>query len=98
MTSPNIADWIRRQPLEPLFNTERIQGYLTAVCGAYCIYYIMHRVRGVPMSEIVKLLSSDPFVVDSYVAAWVSKHCNLNAEVFDEPHFVSQLCTLFGLP
>ncbi len=49
------------------------------------------------MHAITNMLSDSPFINDSFVTAYVNKHCNLNSEVFDENVLAEQLCTVFGI-
>ena len=37
-----------------VYNPRRVQNYGSSLCGQFCIYYIMSRIRGNPMGEIVK--------------------------------------------
>lgn len=40
-------------------NDKKLQGAFTSVCGEYCIFYLLHRARGMKMSTINNLFSSD---------------------------------------
>lgn len=54
-------------------NKKELQSYFTAVCGEYCIFYLLHRARGVPMDTIVNLFSSDKDYNDHLVYQYVKK-------------------------
>lgn len=55
------------------FNKKGLQSVMTAVCGEYCIFYLMHRARGVSMNSIVKLFSVDKLNNDRLVYEFVMK-------------------------
>lgn len=51
------------------FNSIVLQRLLTNACGFYCVYFLLHRVRGVSANSIVQVLkcSDGDFVVKRYV-------------------------------
>ena len=57
-----------------LRNPKQIQGNDSYVCGCYCIYYIMMRTAGQPLSMICHKLKSNPNP-DNYVAFFYYSVC-----------------------
>lgn len=55
------------------YNRRTLQSLTTAVCGEYCVYYLLHRARGVSMNAIVKRFSSSPINNDQDVYQYVMK-------------------------
>lgn len=51
------------------FNPTKLQQLFNNSCGFYCTYYILHRVRGYSMSEIVTILkrSDGDFIVKEFL-------------------------------
>jgi hypothetical protein len=56
------------------FNKKELQSAFTAVCGEYCIFYLMHRARGVRMSSIVRLFNPNKLRNDHSVYEFVMKN------------------------
>lgn len=50
-----------------------VQNYMSAACGKDGSYFL-----------ITDILSGSSLINDSFVRAYVNKHCNLMSEVFDE--------------
>ena len=92
-----INSWLQLRGSRININNRIVQSYMSAACGQHCIYFLILRCRGFPMRTITNMLSDSPFINDSFVTAYVNKHCNLNTQVFDEKVLVEQLCTVFGL-
>jgi hypothetical protein len=43
-----------------IYNTKKLQGRNSSLCGVYCMYYLFYKCRGYPTSKIV----DDPFTKD----------------------------------
>jgi hypothetical protein len=54
-----------------------LQSPLSSVCGQYCIYFLHHRARGIPMSEMVKYFHSNLDDNDQYVYDVIGEHYKL---------------------
>ena len=55
-------------------NHKELQSLFSTVCGEYCIFYLMHRSRGVSMNTIVNLFSSDKHLNDEKVYGFIAKY------------------------
>ncbi len=58
-----------------IWNATRLQGLLASTCGPYCLYYLLHRCRGIPMKDIIehfKHIEDN----DEFVAAFINDHVN----------------------
>ena len=51
------------------YNKTELQLLFSNACGFYCVYYILHRVRGYSMDEIINVLkrSDGDFIVKKFV-------------------------------
>jgi len=56
------------------YNSEELQNLFSAVCGEYCIFYLMHRSRGVSMNSVVNLFSNDKILNDEKVYGFIAKY------------------------
>ena len=95
-TVRSIATFVSRCGQGTDYNRKRVQGYLSSVCGQYCIYFLILRCLNLSMTRIVKPFR-DSFVSDSYVAAWVNKKFRLKTPTFEDSRVVNQLCTVFQI-
>ena len=71
--SPHFVNFLKRNSTNKTFNPKKLQSPFTAVCGEYCVFYIMHRARGVSMTSTVNLFSSDKQHNDHSVYEFVMK-------------------------
>jgi len=58
---------------EWMYNQKTLQSVTTAVCGEYCVYYLLHRARGVSMKAIVKRFRDSLINNDKDVYEYVMK-------------------------
>jgi hypothetical protein len=97
-TVRNIDQFLHTHSDFVFCNRHQVQGYLSSVCGQYCIFFLSRRCAGASMSDIVQHFSNNqPFVCDSYVCAWVNKRFGLLTEAFENDVVINQLCTAFGV-
>ena len=71
--SAHFVQFLNRNCEHWTFNPRTLQSVLTAVCGEYCIFYLMHRARGVGMNTIVHLFSVNYITNDQMVYEFVLK-------------------------
>ena len=69
-----------------------LQSPLSAVCGQYCIYYLLHRARGFPMSTIVMDFGNDVDYNDQIVYQFVQNRYELDdLKLLDTEGVITQL-------
>ena len=49
-----IQKWLQSKKKKIINNSKRVQGLLTATCGAHCIYYLFHKSKGYSMKQITR--------------------------------------------
>ena len=73
-------------------NPVALQSPLSAVCGQYCIYYLLHRARGFPMSLIFLDFGADVDYNDRAVYEFVQNRYDFdNLKLLDTGGFITQL-------
>ena len=73
-------------------NPVALQSPLSAVCGQYCVYYLLHRARGLSMSRIFANFSNDVDYNDRFVYEFVQNHYDFDdLKLLDTEGFVTQL-------
>ena len=82
---PAINHFLKRHTKgETLRNSLQVQSFYSTVCGAYAIFYIMHRVRGFPMETIVNMFDKkDRGYNDRHVQQFVEKYTNRRHPLVD---------------
>lgn len=73
-----------------LANDKRLQSDDTDVCGQYCLFYLMCRVRGFSMCQITDLFSENFQLNDQFVSDFIDRrfHCCVDNVCYD----ASQSC------
>jgi len=69
--SANFERYMNRYCVSWNFNNKQLQSVVSKFCGYYCIYFCIHRSRGVDMCKIVRSFSSDTGLNDALVHAYV---------------------------
>jgi len=70
-------------------NTKRIQSRDTAVCGQYCLFYLMCKTRGYTMEQVVDIFNNNYRLNDQFVYNFIDKrfHCCMSYS-----SYVYQIC------
>ena len=82
----DITRFLRRHTLKGTtkHNVTQLQSFFSTVCGAYCIFYIMHRVRGFSMETIVNMFDKkDKGYNDRHVQQFVEKYTSRRHPLVD---------------
>ena len=100
-TTAEYFDSYGREPLTKLkrrwrnkswiTNPVPLQSPLSAVCGHYCIYFLMHKARGFSMDSIVMDFVSDVDYNDEMVHEFIESRYDLNTKLIDTEGVIIQL-------
>ena len=55
------------------YNRKRLQASRSSMCGLYCIYYSIHRCRGISMTKMLNIFNRDYNWNDHYVEHFIKK-------------------------
>ena len=81
-----------------VYNKARLQSPLTAVCGQYCVYYLLHRARGMDMESILRDFDTNADRNDQYVFDFIDDRYVLkDLTLVDTPGFISQIARAQGI-
>ena len=70
-----------------------LQSPLTSVCGQYCLYYLLHRARGISLQVILNEFSSDVDWNDQFVYDFIrNRYDFINVNIIDTEAVIQQLC------
>ena len=67
---------------EFIYSSTPLQSNFSATCGHFCLFYGIHRCRGLPLYKIVKKFSKDKMVNDRIVQEFVKEHFSSSFEEF----------------
>ena len=70
-----FLDFVNRNAVEWEHNKIQLQSAFSTVCGQYCIYFLYHRCRKIPMSSIVNSFVNDKLRNDQLVYDFVRRKC-----------------------
>jgi len=74
-------------------NQVKIQGGVSTACGQFCLFYLLHRARGVSMARITAVFSLTDFEWNDEEATEVlNNHFGVKLDSFDQDFVVEQIC------
>ena len=76
-----------------IYNPLMLQSPLTSVCGQYCLYYLLHRARGISLQVILNEFSSDVDWNNQFVYDFIrNRYDFINVNIIDTKAVIQQLC------
>lgn len=88
--SNRLRRWAKKRSW--MSNPIPLQSPLTSVCGQYCIYYLLHRARGIALNTMLMDFGADVDDNDKLVYDFVEDRFDLNhLTVVDTENIISQL-------
>ena len=79
----NFDKWISKNTSSWTYNQKRMQGNNSSVCGHYCVFYLLHRFRNIPLSSLQDLFTADYAMNDTLVNNFISERFNLDTPITD---------------
>lgn len=79
----SFVDFLNRHSKRWTYNETGLQGPFTATCGQYCVFYLLHRCKGIPLSEIIRTFTKDKALNDEMVNEYVRKISPLETKIYD---------------
>ena len=91
-TLPPIKSFLKKNATSTTYNHRPLQGPLSAVCGQYTIFFLLQWYRGLSMSKIIRLFSSDKMDNDIAVNDSIRKQFpRAKTSVYDESFLLRQI-------
>ncbi len=93
-TSPEIYKfdkWIIKNTQSWTYNAKRLQGSTSSVCGHYCIFYLLHRFRKIPLSSLQDMFTKDHSLNDVLVNNFISERFNFDTPITDSDFLKRQV-------
>lgn len=78
-----FVDFLNRRCKNWTYNQIGLQGSFSATCGQYCVFYLLHRCKGMPMLELLSMFTKDKELNDEMVNEYVRKISPLETKVYD---------------
>ena len=73
-------------------NNKQIQGYLSSVCGHYCIYFLIQRAKGVSRGEIGAKFVERYTENDFLLTEWINDNFELTTDTYNADFILNQVC------
>ena len=89
--SPRSYDfdkWIQKNSTSWIYHKDRLQGDLSSVCGQYCLFFLLHRLRDISIKDV---FTQDNDMNDSLVNEFIRNRFNLDTNVIDEEFLLKQI-------
>ena len=68
-----------------------LQSPFSAVCGQYCIFFILKRCNGQSMHDIISTFGEDVTENDFILNYYIKNRFDIDLDVFDLPHLLQQI-------
>lgn len=79
-----IKTFLQKNTRQTVRNRTSLQGPLSAVCGQYSLFYLLHRCRDIDMSTITGFFSTNKRENDIIVNEFIKRHFpGINTKVYD---------------
>jgi hypothetical protein len=69
-----FASWLNKYTNGYICNTKILQSDTSAVCGFYCLFYLLLRCRGITLENVVKRFTRNKHSNDLYVYAAITEY------------------------
>ena len=69
-----FVNFLKNQCTSWTYNDKQLQGLTSHVCGQYCIFYLLHRCRGLSMPTIVHMFGPNVEDNDILVQDFIAQH------------------------
>ena len=89
--SPKTYDfekWIQKNSTSWIYHKTRLQGDLSSVCGQYCLFFLLHRLREISIKDF---FTQDIDLNDSLVNEFIRNRFDLDTKVLDVEFFLKQM-------
>nr|DAC81423.1 TPA_asm: adenain [Strongylocentrotus sea urchin adintovirus] len=89
--SKRFTTFLQRNSVSWIYNSKRVQGTLSTVCGQYCIFYNLKRCQGYTLTPIVSAFGNDFNKNDSKINNWFNRRYGSSFPVHDVSFVLSQV-------
>ena len=87
----NFDKWLDKNTTSWTFNTKRMQGTTSSVCGHYCVFYLLHRFRKISLTCLQNMFTEDYALNDILVNNFICERFDLHTPVSDEGFITQQI-------
>ena len=88
--------FLNRNSISYIYNNMPLQSDSTTVCGQYCLFYCLHRCRGISMHNIVRSFTENTLINDALVYDFIAEKHNVNVPIVDLEFVVKQASNSIG--
>ena len=69
-----LEHFLQRNCMFHVYNSRQVQSFTSDVCGQFCLFFLLHRCRGIPADSIVNTFSKRTHQNDELVDHFIQKH------------------------
>ena len=73
----NFVRFLQRMDRGIKYNDKILQAKDSVMCGPYCLFYALHRCRGIPMDKIISQFGQNRQYNDAKVFQFIRRYCRL---------------------
>ena len=84
----NFETWLNKNATSWTFHKNRLQGDLSSVCGQYCLFFLLHRFKNIPINGFFGV---DKDLNDSWVNKFIRKRFKMDTFVLDPEFLLNQI-------
>ena len=79
----NFETWIEQNTTSWDYNKKRFQADSSSVCGHYCLFYLLHRFRKIPLRSLQDMFTVDYALNDTLVNNFISERFDIDTPIVD---------------
>ena len=79
----NFETWLDQNTTSWIYNKKRFQADSSSVCGHYCLFYLLHRFRKIPLTSLQSMFSKDYDLNDTLVNNFISERFDIHTPIRD---------------
>ena len=83
MYNEKFVKFLNKHCKEWVFNEKPLQSYWSTVCGQYCLFYLLNKVKGMSLRSILAHFTNNRVQNDRLVHSYINRHYPIHAPMHD---------------
>lgn len=90
---PYFENFLMENSIDFTSNLRTLQSMMSAVCGQYCLFFLIHRCRDFSLNKILSVFTEEPYINDEMVHNFVEERYDIHVPVSNFDFMCRQICT-----